>query len=113
MKRKKKPIKINTNWTQNDVEDLAAEIAWMQDAGDGCNFRKKDEQITIKRGTAKSNTEQRPQVTEMEIHGYQKHWFESTQTGWQIRIATDNELFKINCHFADRVRTSDGRLLKK
>jgi hypothetical protein len=74
MKRKKKPIKINTNWTQDDVEDLAAE---------------------------------------MEIHGYQKHWFESTQTGWQIRIATDNELFKINCHFADRVRTSNGRLLKK
>ena len=56
MKRKKKPIKINTNWTQGDVEDLAAEIAWMQDAGVGCNFRKKDEQITIKRGTAKSNT---------------------------------------------------------
>ena len=76
-------------------------------------LEKKNEQITIKRGTAKNNTEQRPQVTEMEIHGYQKHWFESTQTGWQIRIATDNELFKINCHFADRVRTSDGRLLKK
>jgi hypothetical protein len=55
MKRKKKPIKINTNWTQGDVEDLAAEIAWMQDAGGGCNFRKKDEQITIKRGTTTLN----------------------------------------------------------
>ena len=106
MKRKKKPIKIKTDWTQGDVEDLAAEIAWMQDAGVGCNFRKKQERIRNKTG-------QRPQVTELEVNGYQKHWVESTHTGWQIRIATDNELIKINCHFPDKVRTSDGRLLKK
>jgi hypothetical protein len=48
MKRKKKPIKINTNWTQGDVEDLAAEIAWMQDAGGGCNFRKKTNKSRLK-----------------------------------------------------------------
>lgn len=99
-------LKSLTDWSQQDVEDLAAEIAWMQDAGGSCNFRNKQQQ-------SKNKTEQRPQVTELNIHGYQKHWVESTDTGWQIRVASDTELIKINCHFPDKVRDSHGRLKKK
>ena len=35
---------------------------------------------------------------------------EATDTGWQIRIATDNEKILINCNYSTKKRGTDGRI---
>ncbi len=98
--------KLRTDETQESVEEWAAMIAQMQDSGENPKWRKKrtdNVRITNKTG-------QRPQVTELTVDGYQKHWIESTDKGWQIRIATDTQKIVINCNFSGKVRRKDGRL---
>lgn len=98
--------KLRSDETQESVEEWADMIAQMQDSGKNPKWRKKrtdNARITNKTG-------QRPQVTELTVDGYQKHWVESTDTGWQIRIATDTQKIVINCNFPDKIRGKDGRL---
>lgn len=98
--------KLRLDETQESVEEWSAMIAQMQDSGNDPKWRKKGtnlEQTTNKTG-------QRPQVTELTVDDYQKHWIESTDTGWQIRIATDTQKIIINCNFPDKIRGKDGRL---
>jgi len=98
--------KLRLDETQESVEEWSAMIAQMQDSGNDPKWRKKGtnlEQTTNKTG-------QRPQVTELTVDDYQKHWVESTDTGWQIRIATDTQKIIINCNFPDKIRGKDGRL---
>ena len=52
--------------------------------------------------------------TKISIPNYEKHWIESTDTGWQFRIVTSKgQKYTIDCHFGSLVRTKDGRLKKK
>jgi len=98
--------KLRSDETQESVEEWADMIAQMQDSGKNPKWRKNrtdNVRIRNKKG-------QRPQVTELTVDGYQKHWVESTDTGWQIRIATDTDKIVINCNFSDKIRRNGGRL---
>lgn len=98
--------KLRSDETQQSVEEWADMIAQMQDSGKNPKWRKNrtdNVRIRNKKG-------QRPQVTELTVDGYQKHWIESTDTGWQIRIATDTDKIVINCNFSDKIRRNGGRL---
>ena len=98
--------KLRFDETQQSVEEWADMIAQMQDSGKNPKWRKNrtdNVRIRNKKG-------QRPQVTELTVDGYQKHWVESTDTGWQIRIATDTDKIVINCNFSDKIRRNGGRL---
>ena len=98
--------KLRPDETQESVEEWSDMIAQMQDSGNDPKWRKKGtnlEQTTNKTG-------QRPQVTELTVNGYQQHWVEATDTGWQIRIATDNEKILINCNYSTKKRGTDGRI---
>lgn len=98
--------KLRSDETQQSVEEWADMIAQMQDSGKNPKWRKNrtdNVRIRNKKG-------QRPQVTELTVDGYQKHWVESTDTGWQIRIATDTDKIVINCNFSDKIRRNGGRL---
>ena len=98
--------KLRPDETQEAVEEWADMIAQMQDSGKNPKWRKKGtnlEQTTNKTG-------QRPQVTELTVDDYQQHWVESTDTGWQIRIATDTQKIVINCNFSNKIRGKDGRI---
>lgn len=98
--------KLRSDETQESVEEWADMIAQMQDSGKNPKWRKNrtdNVRIRNKKG-------QRPQVTELTVDGYQKHWVESTDTGWQIRIATDTDKIVINCNFSDKIRQNGGRL---
>lgn len=98
--------KLRPDETQEAVEEWADMIAQMQDSGKNPKWRKKrTDNVRIR-----NKTGQRPQVTELTVDGYQKHWVESTDTGWQIRIATDTQKIVINCNFPDKIRGKDGRL---
>jgi len=98
--------KLRSDETQESVEEWADMIAQMQDSGKNPKWRKKrTDNVRIR-----NKTGQRPQVTELTVDGYQKHWVESTDTGWQIRIATDTQKIVINCNFPDKIRGKDGRL---
>ena len=115
--------KLRTDETQESVEEWAAMIAQMQDSGKNPKWRKNEtksertENVAVKRVKSVNKNEnktrskeQRPQVTEMTVDGYQKHWVESTDKGWQIRIATDTQKIVINCNFSGKIRRKDGRL---
>lgn len=115
--------KLRSDETQQSVEEWAAMIAQMQDSGKNPKWRKygtKTERkgnVAVKRVKSVNkdvnktrNKQQRPQVTELTVDGYQKHWVESTDTGWQIRIATDTDKIVINCNFSDKIRQNGGRL---
>ena len=98
--------KLRSDETQESVEEWADMIAQMQDSGKNPKWRKNrtdNVRIRNKKG-------QRPQVTELTVDGYQKHWVESTDTGWQIRIATDTDKIVINCNFSNKIRRNGGRL---
>ena len=98
--------KLRSDETQESVEEWADMIAQMQDSGKNPKWRKNrtdNVRIRNKKG-------QRPQVTKLTVDGYQKHWVESTDTGWQIRIATDTDKIVINCNFSDKIRRNGGRL---
>jgi len=98
--------KLRSDETQQSVEEWADMIAQMQDSGKNPKWRKNrtdNVRIRNKKG-------QRPQVTELTVDGYQKHWVESTDTGWQIRIATDTDKIVINCNFSNKIRRNGGRL---
>lgn len=98
--------KLRSDETHQSVEEWADMIAQMQDSGKNPKWRKNrtdNVRIRNKKG-------QRPQVTELTVDGYQKHWVESTDTGWQIRIATDTDKIVINCNFSDKIRRNGGRL---
>ncbi len=98
--------KLRPDETQEAVEEWADMIAQMQDSGKNPKWRKKGtklEQTTNKTG-------QRPQVTELTVDDYQQHWVESTDTGWQIRIATDTQKIVINCRYSSKRRGKDGRI---
>ena len=98
--------KLRHDDTQQSVEEWADMIAQMQDSGKNPKWRKKRTDIARIRNKAG----QRPHVTEMTVDGYQKHWIDATDTGWQIRIATDTQKIVINCNFPDKIRGRDGRL---
>jgi len=98
--------KLRADETQQSVEEWADMIAQMQDSGKNPKWRKNrtdNVRIRNKKG-------QRPQVTELTVDGYQKHWVESTDTGWQIRIATDTDKIVIKCNFSNKIRRNGGRL---
>lgn len=115
--------KLRSDETQQSVEEWADMIAQMQDGGKNPKWRKKRtniermENVAVKRVKSVNvdvnktrNKQQRPQVTELTVDDYQKHWVESTDTGWQIRIATDTQKIVINCNFSNKIRGKDGRL---
>jgi len=98
--------KLRADETQQSVEEWADMIAQMQDSGKNPKWRKNrtdNVRIRNKKG-------QRPQVTELTVDGYQKHWIDATDTGWQIRIATDTDKIVINCNFSNKIRRNGGRL---
>ena len=98
--------KLRFDETQQSVEEWADMIAQMQDSGKNPKWRKnRTDNVRIRNKKGK-----RPQVTELTVDGYQKHWVESTDTGWQIRIATDTGKIVINCNFSNKIRRNGGRL---
>lgn len=53
-------------------------------------------------------------TTNINIPNYEKHWLESTKTGWQIRIATStDQLYIIDCHFKTKQRDRSGRITER
>ena len=98
--------KLRPDETQEAVEEWADMIAQMQDSGKNPKWRKKrTDNVRIR-----NKTGQRPQVTELTVDDYQQHWVESTDTGWQIRIATDTQKIVINCRYSSKRRGKDGRI---
>ena len=115
--------KLRSDEAQQSVEEWSDMIAQMQDSGKNPKWRRngtkteRKENVAVKKVKSVNknvnktrNKRQRPQVTELTVDGYQKHWIESTDTGWQIRIATDTDKIVINCNFSDKIRRNGGRL---
>ena len=89
--------------SHKDAEDLAAEIAWMQDDPSfhpRWNPKGKKEKVVKGSGW-------------MEYSNYARHYINDTPTGHEIiLVSEDGSTLKINCKWPSRKRTKDGRVIK-
>ena len=88
--------------SHKEAEELAAEIAWMQDDP---SFRPKKDPLLKKpkRGSGY-----------LEFTNYARHYIHDTPTGHKfILVAEDGITYEINCIWPNRIRTKDGRVVKK
>jgi hypothetical protein len=86
--------------SHREAEEIAAEIAWMQDDP---SFRPKKD--PLKQKPVKGSGW-------MEYSNYARHYINDTPTGHEIiLVSEDGSTLKINCKWPKRRRTKDGRVI--
>ena len=88
--------------SHREAEELAAEIAWMQDDP---SFRPKKDPLKQKQVKGSGW---------IEYSNYARHYINDTPTGHEIiLVSEDGSTLKINCKWPKRKRTKDGRVVEK